>query len=468
MTAETAAPTAAEPLTMDPATLTIDANVRAAVVLDKEFKASIKEHGVIVPVVVRLDPFGQYLVVDGQRRTLAAVEAGLTAVPVVLTAGISDDTDRVITQTVVNQQRAGLTAADQANAVKQLSLFGLSPTQIARKLTRPKAEVAAALAVAQAPDTVQTALAARPELDLTKAAVLTEFADDQDIVDELAAVAVEDPHGFDHEVQRVRNERAETALVAAKVSELEDRGVRVLDARPYNDKNAEDLDLLTDEPGAKGYPPRVDEAKHETTCPGHAVRVYVVGWGDERRARVDAYCMDWRTHGHFKRSARNTAGATSGEQPESLKAERRRVIENNKAAVAAETVRRRFITELLARPKLPVDAVVYAAHVLITDRTSHTDYGVRPILESFWLPSDPARVSTLHLLATTASPDAATKYLVALAAATVEHQMPKDFWRGSSKLVAAHLDQLAAWGYALSTVEHEFVETTAGEEASRG
>ena len=62
---------------IDPATLTIDANVRADAQLDKAFLASIKEHGVIQPVVAHRAEDGGAHVLYGQRRTLAAVEMPL-------------------------------------------------------------------------------------------------------------------------------------------------------------------------------------------------------------------------------------------------------------------------------------------------------------------------------------------------------------------------------------------------------
>ena len=56
---------------IDPATLTIDANVRADAQLDKAFLASLKEHGVIQPVVAHRAEDGGAHVLYGQRRTLA-------------------------------------------------------------------------------------------------------------------------------------------------------------------------------------------------------------------------------------------------------------------------------------------------------------------------------------------------------------------------------------------------------------
>jgi ParB family chromosome partitioning protein len=57
---------------LNPAQLTIDANVRADVRLDAGFLASIKQHGVLQPVVAHRTEAGVH-VLYGQRRTLAAV-----------------------------------------------------------------------------------------------------------------------------------------------------------------------------------------------------------------------------------------------------------------------------------------------------------------------------------------------------------------------------------------------------------
>ena len=66
---------------LDPNEVEVETNVRTEASLTKQFIASIKEQGVLVPVVaVRED--GKVKVRAGQRRTLAAREAGLASIPV--------------------------------------------------------------------------------------------------------------------------------------------------------------------------------------------------------------------------------------------------------------------------------------------------------------------------------------------------------------------------------------------------
>jgi ParB family transcriptional regulator, chromosome partitioning protein len=67
---------------LDPRSLTLELNVRDVADLDAEFLASIKEHGVLVPIVAVRDEHGTVWVRAGQRRTLAAREANLSTVPV--------------------------------------------------------------------------------------------------------------------------------------------------------------------------------------------------------------------------------------------------------------------------------------------------------------------------------------------------------------------------------------------------
>ncbi|WP_392341613.1 ParB/RepB/Spo0J family partition protein (plasmid) [Leifsonia sp. P73] len=66
---------------IDPNAIIIEANVRPSAPLTKEFVASIRENGVLTPVLARRDAQGNILVRAGQRRTVAAREAGLEQHP---------------------------------------------------------------------------------------------------------------------------------------------------------------------------------------------------------------------------------------------------------------------------------------------------------------------------------------------------------------------------------------------------
>ena len=66
---------------LDPTTLIVDINVRKDAALTPEFIASIKEHGVIEPVIAHRNEDGTVHVRMGQRRTLGAIEASAATDP---------------------------------------------------------------------------------------------------------------------------------------------------------------------------------------------------------------------------------------------------------------------------------------------------------------------------------------------------------------------------------------------------
>ena len=107
---------AVERVEVDPRTLLIDVNIRLDARLDKDFTNSIKDLGVLVPIAVVRTAEGGLRVRFGHRRTLAAIEAGLEAVPVeVIGDEGSDDAAqvlRIVTQHAENAHRAGLTTAE--------------------------------------------------------------------------------------------------------------------------------------------------------------------------------------------------------------------------------------------------------------------------------------------------------------------------------------------------------------------
>ncbi|WP_146067532.1 ParB/RepB/Spo0J family partition protein, partial [Arthrobacter sp. SX1312] len=141
----TTQPTSAPMLEMiDPRTLTVDVNVRKDAALTPEFVASIKEHGVIEPVIAHRKDDGTVHVLMGQRRTCGAVEADAALIPVMVVAS-PEEAERITTQVVENVQRSALTDADEADAFHQLSLLGVSAAQIAKKTGRAKTQVEGAL-----------------------------------------------------------------------------------------------------------------------------------------------------------------------------------------------------------------------------------------------------------------------------------------------------------------------------------
>lgn len=456
-----------ERLQVWPGDLVVDENIRKDTRLTEDFLASLTEHGLLVPIQVRRDPLGQLLVVDGQRRTLGALQVGLPLVDVVVLDGIGDDEARLTAQYVINEQRAALTTKERVDAVQQLSLFGRSPATIKRKLGIPKDQVEAALALAATP-TVTATLAEHHVEDLVAGAVIAEFADDPAVVAELAEVAATDPGRLAHRAESVRQDRALEAAKAVVRAELTAAGVAVLEERPrYDDRSTLSLGDLTDKPGATAYSgPAISPDKH-ASCPGHAAVVSSTYDHSINKHRPHAlyYCTDWKSNGHHKRSAANTAGAATGPQSDEKKAERRQLITDNKAADAAEVVRLAWIAEFLQRTTMPADAPLYVGRILAL-RTS-ADGGNHAKAREYLWPKKPAATGT-DIAERLTTPALATRYLVALAAASVEEVMPRDFHRGDywAHLHVAHLTTLRSWGYELADVEAAFLEAQTAKAAA--
>lgn len=98
-----------------------------------ELTRSVREFGILQPLVVREDG-DHYIVIAGGRRLVAAQRAGLTQVPVVVRN--DDNITRVrVMQLVENLQRHNLTATDEARAFQELiDLEGMTPPQIALRV----------------------------------------------------------------------------------------------------------------------------------------------------------------------------------------------------------------------------------------------------------------------------------------------------------------------------------------------
>lgn len=136
---------------LDPALLDIGDNVRDDAALSKAFIANIAENGVLVPITAVRDAERPEVirVRNGQRRTLAAREAGLSSVPVyVLPSTAADATqetiDRIVHQIVTNDQKLDITDAQRARGIQQMIDAGMSVTKVAKKLSVGKDAVKAA------------------------------------------------------------------------------------------------------------------------------------------------------------------------------------------------------------------------------------------------------------------------------------------------------------------------------------
>lgn len=108
----------------------------------KELTDSIKEHGIIQPLIVsRHEGTDGYYLIAGERRWRAAQAAGLLTVPVIVKE--ADPEERLALALVENIQRADLNPLEEAQAYRELmDTFGLTQAEVARRVGRSRSAVA--------------------------------------------------------------------------------------------------------------------------------------------------------------------------------------------------------------------------------------------------------------------------------------------------------------------------------------
>lgn len=122
-----------------------------------ELSASIKEKGVLQPILVR--PLeGAYEIVAGERRYQAAKLAGLAAVPV-LVRDLSDQ-EALELAIIENLQRENLNAVEEAEAFEQLMGYGLSQEDVSQAVGKSRSTIANSLRLLTLPPLARDALAA--------------------------------------------------------------------------------------------------------------------------------------------------------------------------------------------------------------------------------------------------------------------------------------------------------------------
>lgn len=119
-----------------------------------ELAASIRAHGVIMPLVVRPRPAGGYLLIAGERRWRAAQRAGRHDVPVVIQD--VDSREAFERALVENLQRADLNPIEEATAYHRLvEEFGLAQDEVAARVGKDRSTVANAIRLLKLPDSVR-------------------------------------------------------------------------------------------------------------------------------------------------------------------------------------------------------------------------------------------------------------------------------------------------------------------------
>ena len=449
---------------VNPEYLQAGENVRRDLRAGKGFLETVRAHGVVKDIDVYVTLTG-LVVLDGHRRLDAALALHLESVPVRVVR-VDDEAERIASQLMVNDEAEHCNSAERADAIQQLVLLGVPAQDLRRRGIRGE-EVAAARAVASAPQAVRQAAVERPQIDLVGLGHLAELAtdavEDSPVVAKAVADAIERPEQVEHIVARARAEAEEERILADKRAELEAQGIRAFeDAREWSlyDKGQR-LDSLVDDHGEV-----LTEATH-SSCPGHAAVVYpAVTWeGDQRKVtgtRVAFWCDDWRAHGHRNRWARNTSGATSGPMDEEQRKARAEKIRRNKAMDAANGVRRQWIQDRLLTSGTRLPAVAWRSRLPLylfpVLRWTHMRVSSTALEKG----RERLACDLPSLRAVLPTAPAAEVALLTFALAAMEGSIEKDTWtdtRGvSAMMTRLHLRFLEQLGYTLSDIEASYCQ----------
>lgn len=150
---------------------------------------SIREVGVLQPVLVRPSVDGRYELIAGERRCRAARQAGLDRIPAVVRT--AEDADTLEQALLENLHREDLNAIEEAVACQQLmDEFGFTQETVAKRLGRSRSAVANTVRLLQLPDEVK-AMVMSGSLSAGHARALLGVANEKRLI-KLAKKAVSD------------------------------------------------------------------------------------------------------------------------------------------------------------------------------------------------------------------------------------------------------------------------------------
>ena len=118
---------------------------------------SIREYGVLQPIVVKLNKNGFYTIIAGERRWRAAKIAKIKEIPAVI-KDFDEKTEKEVAL-IENLQRENLNAVEEAAGIKELmDLYGLTQEEVAQKIGKSRSGVANSVRLLHLPDKVKKAI----------------------------------------------------------------------------------------------------------------------------------------------------------------------------------------------------------------------------------------------------------------------------------------------------------------------
>ena len=171
-----------------------------------ELAKSIKEYGVVQPIIVKKSIKG-YELVAGERRTKAAKIAGLKKIPAIIKD--FDDQEMMEIALVENIQREDLNPIDEATSISNIiKLRGYTQEEFANKFGKSRSYVTNILGLLKLPDEVKK-LVEKRSLSMSHARVISKIEDEDKAID-LAKKVITDSLSV-HELEKLSQEEKQVS-----------------------------------------------------------------------------------------------------------------------------------------------------------------------------------------------------------------------------------------------------------------
>ena len=142
----------------------------------EELAQSIKENGLIQPIIVRQSPVIGYEILAGERRYRASIAAGLSEVPVIIKK--LSDQDMMVHSIIENLQREDLNPIEEAKAYQSLIDKGYTHADIAEKMGKSRPYITNLVRLLTLPDFILTEVEAG-KLSQAHARLLIQLSTDE-------------------------------------------------------------------------------------------------------------------------------------------------------------------------------------------------------------------------------------------------------------------------------------------------
>lgn len=213
-------------------------NIRHEVTPSDELVSSIKQQGVLQPLVVAPHPTldGDYTVIAGHHRLAAAKRAGLLVVPTVIRHDLLTDEHQVPAMMAENRHRKDLTISEEIDAVQlMLGFDGWDEKRVAKETGQSLSVVRSRAKLRNLSDKARTGLDTG-QITLERAAALAEYDDHPDLQEKLLTAAFNASYHWEYELNAAEKAVAWRAERPEVRKDLEGQGIEIVDG-PAEDES---------------------------------------------------------------------------------------------------------------------------------------------------------------------------------------------------------------------------------------